>query len=178
MFSFLLNLPWEFRQSPFFEGLAQAQHWQAVIMCTRATFGDVCISLIAFWSVSLAARGRRWVIAPTRWQVLTFVAVGLGVTVAVEVLATRVLGRWGYASAMPVFARYPDWLASGDAVAALAPAGTLVRAAAVALMEFSTNGTYVHFHRRAHLPIIIASGILNTEVAVPWWNGYTLRMSA
>jgi hypothetical protein len=36
----------------------------------------------------------------------------------------------------------------------------------------------VHFHRRAHLPIVLASGLLNTPVAIPWWNGYSLRMSA
>jgi len=37
---------------------------------------------------------------------------------------------------------------------------------------------HVHFHRRAHLPIIIASGILDSSVKVPWWHNYTLRMSA
>lgn len=36
----------------------------------------------------------------------------------------------------------------------------------------------VHFHRRAHLPIVLASGLLNTPVPIPWWNGYSLRMSA
>jgi hypothetical protein len=36
----------------------------------------------------------------------------------------------------------------------------------------------VHFHRRAHLPIIIDSGLLNQPVCVPWWNGATLRMVA
>lgn len=36
----------------------------------------------------------------------------------------------------------------------------------------------VHFHRRAHLPIILASGLLNTPVAIPWWNDYSLQMSA
>jgi hypothetical protein len=45
-------------------------------------------------------------------------------------------------------------------------------------VSVSDNQIHVHFHRRAHLPIIIASGILNTVVAVPWWNGYTLRLSA
>lgn len=102
VFSFLLNLAWEFWQSPFFEGLAQAQHWQAVIMCTGAALGDACISLVAFWSTSLAARGRRWVISPTRWQMMTFVVAGLLITATLEVLATRVLDRWSYASEMPV----------------------------------------------------------------------------
>jgi transposase-like protein len=36
----------------------------------------------------------------------------------------------------------------------------------------------VRFHRRAHLPIIIASGLLDAPVKVPWWHNYTLRMSA
>ena len=34
----------------------------------------------------------------------------------------------------------------------------------------------VRFHRRAHLPIIAASGLLDEPVAVPWWNGMSLRM--
>jgi len=33
----------------------------------------------------------------------------------------------------------------------------------------------VRFHRRAHLPIVLASGILDTPVAIPWWHGYSLR---
>jgi transposase len=33
----------------------------------------------------------------------------------------------------------------------------------------------VRFHRRAHLPIVLASGILDNPVAVPWWHGYLLR---
>ncbi len=36
----------------------------------------------------------------------------------------------------------------------------------------------VRFHRRAHLPIIIDSGMLDSPVKVPWWNGATLRMLA
>jgi len=36
----------------------------------------------------------------------------------------------------------------------------------------------VEFHRRAHLPIIIDSGLLNSPVKVPWWNGMPLRLTA
>jgi hypothetical protein len=35
----------------------------------------------------------------------------------------------------------------------------------------------VRFHRRAHLPIIIDSGMLDTPVKVPWWNGLPLRLT-
>ena len=34
----------------------------------------------------------------------------------------------------------------------------------------------VRFHRRAHLPIILASGLIDKPVAVPWWNGRKLRL--
>jgi hypothetical protein len=36
----------------------------------------------------------------------------------------------------------------------------------------------VRFHRRAHLPIIMASGLLDSPVKVPWWPGFSLRMTA
>ncbi len=36
----------------------------------------------------------------------------------------------------------------------------------------------VQFHRRAHLPIVMASGLLDRPVNVPWWNGRPLRMIA
>jgi hypothetical protein len=36
----------------------------------------------------------------------------------------------------------------------------------------------VEFHRRAHQPIIIDSGLLNLPVKVPWWNGMPLRLTA
>ena len=34
----------------------------------------------------------------------------------------------------------------------------------------------VRFHRRAHLPVVLASGLIDKPVAVPWWNGRTLRL--
>jgi hypothetical protein len=34
----------------------------------------------------------------------------------------------------------------------------------------------VRFHRRAHLPIVLASGLIGKSVSVPWWNGLPLRL--
>jgi hypothetical protein len=34
----------------------------------------------------------------------------------------------------------------------------------------------VRFYRRAHLPIVLASGLIGKPVAVPWWNGLPLRL--
>jgi len=45
-------------------------------------------------------------------------------------------------------------------------------------VTLSEREVHVRFHRRAHLPIIIASGLLDAPVKVPWWHNHTLRMSA
>jgi hypothetical protein len=47
-----------------------------------------------------------------------------------------------------------------------------------ATVSVSEHEVQVHFHRRAHLPIIIDSGILDSPIKVPWWHNHTLRMSA
>jgi hypothetical protein len=46
-----------------------------------------------------------------------------------------------------------------------------------ATVDVSATGVRVTFHRRAHLPIIIASGLLNTPVPVPWWDNLRLTLS-
>jgi hypothetical protein len=35
----------------------------------------------------------------------------------------------------------------------------------------------ISFHRRTHLPIILASGLMEQDIAVPWWNGHRLRLT-
>jgi len=35
----------------------------------------------------------------------------------------------------------------------------------------------VSFHRRSHLPIILASGLIDQPVAVPWWNNLSLKLT-
>jgi transposase len=46
-----------------------------------------------------------------------------------------------------------------------------------ATITVSDDSIHVRFHRRAHLPIVMASGLLETPVAVPWWGGRQLVMS-
>jgi len=45
-------------------------------------------------------------------------------------------------------------------------------------INIKDSGIEVHFHRRAHLPIILASGLMKHPVSVPWLNGLPLRMTA
>jgi hypothetical protein len=45
-------------------------------------------------------------------------------------------------------------------------------------VKITDREVQVRFHRRSHLPIILASGILDQPVNVPWWNGLPLRLTA
>jgi hypothetical protein len=44
-------------------------------------------------------------------------------------------------------------------------------------VEVSEREVSVSFHRRAHLPIILASGLMEKPVPVPWWNDLPLRLT-
>ena len=101
IFAFLLNFVWEMWQVFFYAAMPSDPHWAGVVACTQATFGDVGVSLVAFWCVAALARSRLWVIHPETFQVVGFVSVGVVITVIFEVLATGPLARWQYTSAMP-----------------------------------------------------------------------------
>jgi hypothetical protein len=46
-----------------------------------------------------------------------------------------------------------------------------------ATVNITESEVQVRFHRRAHLPIVLASGLLDAPVIVPWWNGVRLRLT-
>jgi len=46
-----------------------------------------------------------------------------------------------------------------------------------AQVEVSDQEVRVEFHRRAHLPIVLASGLCDRPVAIPWWEGRRLRLT-
>jgi len=43
-------------------------------------------------------------------------------------------------------------------------------------VAITENEIKVRFHRRAHLPIVLASGLIDKPIAVPWWSGRRLRL--
>ncbi len=101
IFAFLLNFVWEMWQIPFFAVTPSDPHWVGVVACTRATFGDAAISLVAFWSVATFARSRSWILDSSPSQVGIFVAVGVVITILLEFLATGPFERWAYTELMP-----------------------------------------------------------------------------
>ena len=44
-------------------------------------------------------------------------------------------------------------------------------------VKITSSEVLVEFHRRAHLPIVLASGLLDKPVKIPWWGGMPLRLS-
>jgi transposase len=46
-----------------------------------------------------------------------------------------------------------------------------------ATVTVSEKDVEVNFHRRSHLPIILASGMMDKPIAVPWWNGRKMRIT-
>jgi hypothetical protein len=45
-------------------------------------------------------------------------------------------------------------------------------------IAITENEIRLRFHRRAHLPIVLASALIDQPVAVPWWHGRALRLIA
>jgi hypothetical protein len=43
-------------------------------------------------------------------------------------------------------------------------------------VTITENEIRLRFHRRAHLPIVLASGLFENPLVVPWWNGRSLRL--
>lgn len=46
-----------------------------------------------------------------------------------------------------------------------------------ATVDITAQAVTVSFHRRAHLPILTASGLFDQPVRVPWWGNRTLRLT-
>ena len=104
IFALLLSLPWEFGQMWLYAGASEMSHLKGIQICMAATLGDAVIMLVAFAIVAAFVRSQDWVRAPKRSQVAGFVLIGLAITIAIEIVATRSDGAfsWRYTPAMPV----------------------------------------------------------------------------
>jgi hypothetical protein len=102
IFAFLLNFIWELLQMPLFAGFADFPYYRLVLHCTKASYGDVVISLVAFAGACLIARSRMWIISMNKSGVTAFLAIGLVITIVFEILATGPLNRWEYGELMPM----------------------------------------------------------------------------
>jgi len=44
-------------------------------------------------------------------------------------------------------------------------------------VKITEHQVEVSFHRRSHLPIILASGLIDQPVPVPWWDNLLLKLT-
>ena len=102
VFSFLLHFVWEYLQAPTYVGMTDLPHWEGVKLCTSATIGDVGIALTAFWIASAVSGSRYWFVVPGLTGVLTYLAVGVALTVGLEYYYTEISIRWTYSDLMPL----------------------------------------------------------------------------
>ena len=104
VFALMLNFPWEVLQAPLFAGMADAPFVEVITGCSQSSLGDVVIMLLAYWTVAIAARSRRWILAPAGSQLALFIAIGVSITAVMEWLATsgRWVQSWAYSPSMPV----------------------------------------------------------------------------
>ncbi len=101
-FSFAFHFIWEFIQVPTYAGMAELDHWQGVLVCTQATFGDVGIALVAFWTTSISVRARQWIRALELKPLGIYVLTGIAITIALEYIYTQITHRWTYSDLMPL----------------------------------------------------------------------------
>ena len=103
LFGLLLHFVWEMLQVPFYEGMELADHWGAVLRCTRAALGDVLIGWVAYAFAAALARDPWWLTASHRWRPLTvLLGTGLLITGTLEWLNVYAWQRWAYSPDMPV----------------------------------------------------------------------------
>lgn len=90
-------------QVPFYAGMTDAEHWQAVLFCSQATLGDGIITLLAFYlAVLIAGGGESLQFRNARMAWVVYLLSGLVITVGLELLATKYLDRWQYSELMPL----------------------------------------------------------------------------
>ena len=105
VFAVLLNYPWELMQVPLYRGMPDAAHWDAIKICTRAALGDGVIMLLAYWGAALLVRDRSWIGRPRVAPTLSFVGIGVAITVVLErlaVVSNNANWGWRYADTMPI----------------------------------------------------------------------------
>ena len=99
--SFILNWCWEMAQMRGYTELARVPWWDTVLPCSRATGGDVIITLAVYAIGALASRQIGWAIT-NRWNVYATAAIlGAACAVAIEWRA-QFAGQWSYNEFMPV----------------------------------------------------------------------------
>ena len=102
LLSFLFHFAWEILQAPLFARMPVMSHWQATLVCLKATFGDVGIAFASFGVAAVLDKEWLWFVKPSTRGLAAYLAAGLLITFAFEWHAVYWAGRWAYSDLMPL----------------------------------------------------------------------------
>lgn len=102
LLTFLFHFAWEILQAPLFARMPEMSHWQATLVCLKATLGDVGIALASFAVGAVLEKRWLWFVDPGNRALAAYVATGVLITIAFEWHAVYWAGRWAYSDLMPL----------------------------------------------------------------------------
>ncbi|WP_239807226.1 hypothetical protein [Croceicoccus hydrothermalis] len=97
----LIAFAWEMFQLPFYS-TGELGPAEVAYRCGLASFGDAGIMVAAYLGASLENGRAPWIVQWPISRLLVYLAIGLGVTSAVELLAVGADWGWTYSSLMPL----------------------------------------------------------------------------
>lgn len=101
IFGALISFAWEMLQLPFY-GTGELSPAEAAYRCGLASLGDSGIMVAAYLGASLGNGRRPWLVEWPIARFLVYLAIGLSITAAVELLAVGADWGWTYSSLMPL----------------------------------------------------------------------------
>jgi len=102
LLTFVFHFTWEILQAPLFDRMPVMSHWQATLVCLKATFGDVWIALASFAVGAWREKSWRWFVNPSCAALAVYLATGVLITIAFEWHALYWADRWSYSDLMPL----------------------------------------------------------------------------
>lgn len=102
IFTFLFNFVWEILQAPLFARMPSLSHWEATLICLKATLGDVGIALASYVAGAWWITCINWYKTPNTNAVAAYVATGVLITIVFEWYSVYWAGRWAYSGLMPI----------------------------------------------------------------------------
>jgi len=99
--SFFLNFLWEVMQTYFYT--MKGEPFNTMLYgWIHCTLGDVILTMLSFWIVSLISRDRKWPLHLSPSNFIAFIMIGLVATVVSERVNVHIFKAWAHNESMPL----------------------------------------------------------------------------
>ena len=96
-----INFIWEMVQMPLFVLTGDSSLANYTLICLQASIGDVLILLVMYWCVVVTTKTRTWMFHLNPGRLISFIAIGILLTIVLEAVSVNLLQRWDYSELMP-----------------------------------------------------------------------------